>query len=46
MTPNIAGPIFQTLAWAFFAMVFLGALLAAYAGLVLKKREPEAPKAD
>jgi hypothetical protein len=46
MTPNIAGPIFQTLAWAFFVAVFLGALMAAYAGAVLKKHEKESPSAD
>ena len=45
MTPNIASPLFNTLAFAFFAVVVLGAALGAYAAVLLKKIE-SGSKAD
>lgn len=46
MTPNIASPIFNTLALAFFVVVLLGVALGAYAATILKKREGSSPEAD
>lgn len=39
MTFNIASPIFNTLVFAFFIVVLLGAALGAYAAVHLKKME-------
>lgn len=41
MTPNIASPIFNTLALAFFVVVALGVCIGAYAAKSLKKMEPK-----
>jgi hypothetical protein len=42
MTPNIASPIFNTLVFAFFVVVALGAALGAYAAVQMKKLEQKA----
>lgn len=39
MTPNIASPVFNTLVFAFFAVIAIGAGLLAYAATALKKSE-------
>ncbi len=39
MTPNIASPLFYTLALAFFVVVAIGVALGAYAATQLKKME-------
>ncbi len=39
MTPNIASPIFNTLALAFFVVVALGVVIGAYAATQMKKLE-------
>ena len=46
MTPNIASPIFNTLAFFFFVVVFLGVALGAYAATRLKKAEKSSSVAD
>lgn len=42
MTPNIAGALFNTLVFAFFAVIAIGAGLLAYAATALKKSEKNA----
>ena len=46
MTPNIASPLFNTLAFAFFAIVIVSVALAAYAATFLKKTQNGGPKSD
>ncbi len=39
MTPNIAGPVFNTLLTAFFLVILLGMALGAYAANELRKSQ-------